>query len=73
MKREIFEKLFVLYIPFHFIYDKKFMDDYYNATDLLSDINPNFSSFYFVTDFKFQKSIIWFKKIIATIFILLKN
>ena len=33
------------------------MDDYYNATDLLSDINPNFSSFYFVTDFKFQKSI----------------
>ena len=57
MKREIFEKLFVLYIPFHFIYDKKFMDDYYNVTDLLSDINPNFSSFYFVTDFKFQKSI----------------
>ena len=51
MKREIFEKLFVLYIPFHFIYDKKLMDDYYNATDLLSDINPNFSSFYFVTDF----------------------
>ena len=58
MKREIFEKLFVLYIPFHFIYDKKFMDDYYNATDLLSDINPNFSSFYFVTDLKFKKSII---------------
>ena len=44
---EILEKLFMLRIPFPIIYDKKLMDDYYNATDRLSELNPNFSSFYF--------------------------
>ena len=47
MKKDIFEKLFVLLIPFPLIYEKKLMQEYYDATDLLIEINPNFSSFYF--------------------------
>ena len=47
MKKDIFEKLFVLLIPFPLIYEKKLMQEYYDATDLLVEVNPNFSSFYF--------------------------
>ena len=47
MKKDIFEKLFVLLIPFPLICEKKLMQEYYDATDLLIEINPNFSSFYF--------------------------
>ena len=50
MKKDIFEKLFVLLIPFPLIYEKKLMQEYYDATDLLSKVNPNFSSFYFEVD-----------------------
>ena len=47
MKKDIFQKLFVLLIPFPLIYKKNLMKDYYDATDLLVEENPNFSSFYF--------------------------
>ena len=47
MKKDIFQKLFVLLIPFPLIYHKNLMKEYYDATDLLVEENPNFSSFYF--------------------------
>ena len=47
IKKEFFEKLFILYIPSSIIYGKDLMKDYYNATGLLKETNPEFSSFYF--------------------------
>ena len=47
MEKDFFGKLFMLYIPFPLIYQRKLMDDYYNATDLLKEKNPEFSSFYY--------------------------
>ena len=53
LKKDIFEKLFILRVPFPLIYNRGLMDDYYNATDKLSELNQNFSSFYFeINDFK---------------------
>ena len=47
LKKDIFEKLFILRIPFPIIYSNGLMQDYYDATDLLNEVNPNFSSFYY--------------------------
>ena len=50
MDKDIFEKLFMLYIPFPLIYKRELLNDYYDATDLLKESNPDFSSFYFELD-----------------------
>ena len=50
MDKDIFEKLFMLYIPFPLIYKRELLNDYYDATDLLKETNPDFSSFYFELD-----------------------
>ena len=62
LKEEIFEKLFILRVPFPIIYDRRLMDDYYDATVRLSELNPNFSSFNFeLNDLKKNNDLYDFK------------
>lgn len=63
MKKDIFEKLFVLKIPFDFIFKKQLMDDYFNAIDSLSKINPNFSSLYIEISDLWSQNQLYVKKI----------
>ena len=64
-KKEIFEKLFILRIPFKLLNQKKFLNDYYNAINLLNEVNPKFSSFFFdVTESKVGKFLFDFKEFI---------
>ena len=49
-KKEIFEKLFILSIPFEMLNKKELLNEYSKAIDLLNEFNPKFSSFYFDID-----------------------
>jgi len=52
LKKDIFDKLFILRIPFPLIYNKGLLDKYEAEIDLLNEANPNFSNFYFEIDVK---------------------
>ena len=47
-KKDIFQKLFIVRIPFELIRKKNLMNDYKQAINTLNEYNPNFGSFHFV-------------------------